>query len=277
MQSSDICFSSTELVENTWLIKGTGASSYLLTGERCGIMIDSGMSLADIHQYVSTLTNVPVDIVLNTHGHFDHTGGNGYFHTAFMGDLASEIAKQPNGNSSPAENAYPMNYSILTIKDGFSIDLGGRIVEGIWIGGHSPDSFVYLDHKEHILFGGDSVQTHIPLKYKCIDPQPGLMRYAMSLSRLMARRDEIQYICGGHNDSLLDGSLLNHLLICALLGIDGQRDQQPPMPPGHDPSKGPFKLHDPANSGYTVYKDAAISYDKRYVDSYKEADFIAGT
>ena len=56
-----------------------GCDSYLLLGEREAIMIDAGMSRRDIRAYVSTLTDLPVTKVINTHSHFDHTGGNGFF------------------------------------------------------------------------------------------------------------------------------------------------------------------------------------------------------
>lgn len=263
------------LKKNTWLIRGKGASAYLLVGNDRGMMIDSGEAEEDIHAFTASLTDRPVEIVANTHGHFDHTGGNGYFKCALMGRLAAEIAKQANGGQDLSK--YPLEYPIIVIEDGFCIDLGNRVIETLKIGGHSPDSLAFLDKGERILFGGDSIQPMVPLKYKCTQPQPGMLRYVMDLSRILSRRDEYDYICGGHTAELLDGDLINHIMIAALRALDGELDEPPAPPAGRDPKKGPFALHDPANSGFCRCKDASVSFDRRYLRNAEEPCMIQGT
>ena len=67
-----------KLNPNTWLFDGDGSYSYLICGETKALMVDTGMSKGNLRAYAEQFTDLPI-IVVNTHGHFDHTGGNGYF------------------------------------------------------------------------------------------------------------------------------------------------------------------------------------------------------
>ena len=71
-----------EIDERTWRIEeydeNNSVYMYLLTGKRGAALIDTGFGMIDIREVVSTLTKLPV-FVINTHGHFDHTGGNPLF------------------------------------------------------------------------------------------------------------------------------------------------------------------------------------------------------
>lgn len=56
---------------------------YLVEGSARAALIDTGMGFAGLFETVRALTDKPV-IVLNTHGHLDHTGANGQFDTAYI-------------------------------------------------------------------------------------------------------------------------------------------------------------------------------------------------
>ena len=94
-------FSSRKLDDNTWIIFGEGCTSYLVVGNKMGLMVDSGFATENIQKYAQTLTDKPVNHVINTHGHFDHTGGNGWFQHAYMSAKALEIAKIPYPSLDP--------------------------------------------------------------------------------------------------------------------------------------------------------------------------------
>ena len=55
-----------------------GVISYLILGEESALLWDTGMGIFDIRKCVEQLTDLPVT-VLNSHDHFDHTGGNHLF------------------------------------------------------------------------------------------------------------------------------------------------------------------------------------------------------
>src|SRR5579859_5807077 len=52
--------------------------SYLIVGTKQAVLFDTGMGIADIHKVVRQLTSRPV-VVLNSHTHNDHVGGNSLF------------------------------------------------------------------------------------------------------------------------------------------------------------------------------------------------------
>ena len=115
------------------------------------------------------------------------------------------------------------------------------------------------------------------LSFKCVDPQPSIIFYVMSLSKIMARRDEFDYLCTGHGKELLDASVVDYCMIAALRALDGEQDEEPPRPPRPGRDKGPFALHNPADKGFIQYKDARIMFDKRYVKDTTKYDTVIGT
>src|SRR5689334_20229779 len=58
---------------------------YLITGTNRAILFDTGMGISDIKKVTEELTKLPV-IVLNSHTHDDHVGGNWQFDTVYAMD-----------------------------------------------------------------------------------------------------------------------------------------------------------------------------------------------
>lgn len=264
---------SKQLAENTWVIYIGNTTAYLIAGDNEGMMIDSGDTPCALREYCEELCGKPVRKVANTHGHFDHTGGNGYFEVAYMGKLATEIARIPNGNKSADD--FPMDYEMVVVDDGFTIDLGNREIETFMLDGHSPDSTAYLDKKMRLLFVGDNVGK-APLLYKCESPQPSVLRYAINMAKLMARREEYDWVLRGHEDFMHDADIINHNLICALRAAELDCDVEPPRPkrPGGGPKMGPAN---PEDKGYVAYKNTSLSFDKRYAKDLTRYNIVKGT
>lgn len=276
-------FTSEQLAPDTWRINGTGSTAYLVCGEREGAMIDTGDSSEDIRVYAENLCGKSVRMVMNTHGHFDHTGGNGFFKVAFMGEKAAQIAKLPNGNQ-PIEE-YPLDYVIVPVNDGFTLDLGGREFEAFRMDGHSPDCIAWLDKRERILFTGDNMNM-VPMKYKCVDPQPSMLLYMQSVAKLLTRREEYDWILVGHGTELISADQVNHTMMAALRALDGELDtpKMPDRKPGeqqpgkHKGDHGPdFSKHNPADNGFIEYKGARIMFNKRYLKDTTRYDTVLGT
>src|SRR5215469_16199822 len=56
--------------------------SYLLVGTKQALLFDTGMGIGNIHAVVARLTSRPI-VVLNSHTHNDHVGGNWQFPFVF--------------------------------------------------------------------------------------------------------------------------------------------------------------------------------------------------
>ena len=61
--------------------------SYLILGRQKAILFDTGMGISDIKKVVRELTKLPI-LVLNSHTHDDHVGGNWEFHTIYSMETA---------------------------------------------------------------------------------------------------------------------------------------------------------------------------------------------
>ena len=172
------------------------------------------MGIGNIKRIVSRLTSLPV-VVLNSHTHDDHVGGNWQFTSVFGMDTAftrenakgspadaqAEIAPGeicgdlPKGFDPKAYRTKPWHVSFF-IHDGFKIKLGGRTVEVIATPGHTPDAIALLDRDNGLLFTGD---TYYPAPIWLYRPETDLAAYEKSIARLAALAPEVNTVLGAHN------------------------------------------------------------------------------
>ena len=220
-------FSSKALDENLFLINNNGAAAYLLIGEKEAIMIDAGMSTEDIRAYGQSLTSLPLTAVINTHGHFDHTAGNGFFDIIYGTEGISRNAKNTMGN--PFED-YPLDYDFTIVKDGDRIDLGGRELLIIELDCHSPGNLAVLDLTNGYLFPGDELETGQVLLLPGYAEKPGQVhaapaatveRYLQAMQKLQAFRGQIKAIYPGHNGTPIEPEYLDHYTELAQRILDG--------------------------------------------------------
>ncbi len=258
---SHTIFHSRPLCTNTWLIQGDGCSSYLVVGDERGVLIDTGFAIENIQAFAQTLTDKPVRWAANTHGHFDHTGGNGWFERAYMSAKALEIAKTPY----PSKEAfkYPLDYLVTVVGDGDKIELGNRALEVFEIPAHAPSSIAFLDRKERVLFTGDEVAHFVMLYWMQEEPQPTIEQHAQNMEKLLKHRQEFDFICSGHGAELEDASLVEDYLehdrrIMAGL-IEGDQFVM------HDGGPEDFRMYQIEFKLRSVYKGTALGYDCRYI------------
>ncbi len=66
----------TRIAEGVSLIKGIDFECciWLVEGREKALLVDTGLGLGDLRGEVEALTDKPV-VVVNTHGHGDHSGG----------------------------------------------------------------------------------------------------------------------------------------------------------------------------------------------------------
>jgi hydroxyacylglutathione hydrolase len=253
-------FRSKLICTNTWLIQGDGANSYLVVGDERGVVIDTGFATENIQIYAQTLTDKPVKLAANTHGHFDHTGGNGWFTSAYMSAMALEIAKMPYASLNASK--YPTDYLVTIVGDGDRIHLGNRVLEVFEIPAHAPSSIAFLDRKERIMFTGDEVDSYVMLVWMQDEPQPTIEQHAQNMETLLKHRQEFDFICAGHEQVMGDASLVENYLEHdrrIMSGIEGKQ-----MVMRADGPKD-FRMHQLEFKRESIYKGTSLGYDCRYV------------
>lgn len=202
----------------------------LIVGEQRAALVDTGCGIGRLRPLVEQVTKKPV-VVINTHTHPDHLGGNCEFDEVAMFDhprsrRAAEIGVSPeilheeiladNLVSGPWPSGFdpsscsPGSFRVdRWLRDGDRVDIGGRHLEVIFTPGEAPDHICLLDEVDRILFSGDillrgPVWTHLD--------GGSLNDLTASYSRLIERYDAFDHLMPSHNDFWLDKHLLPETL-----------------------------------------------------------------
>ncbi|NQZ05589.1 MAG: MBL fold metallo-hydrolase [Algicola sp.] len=158
-----------------------GANVGMLVGEKAILLIDAGAKRPGNAQAllkgIRKISNKPIKYVLNTHYHFDHTGGNPFF--AAMG--ATIIAQQ--------QMRYSTRPHHLRFKQQFSMSFAGEEISMFHVPGHTKDSAIVFLSKANALFMGDSYSPDM-LMYEGVEGKAGydqMVEKAMSLTNHQSR------------------------------------------------------------------------------------------
>src|SRR5437879_7553909 len=92
---SESWFATRELPGGVFLVAEPGhVNSFLVVGAERAALVDSGLGIASIRTAVTALTDRPV-VVVNTHHHFDHVGGNAEFGERAIHELGAGPLAEP--------------------------------------------------------------------------------------------------------------------------------------------------------------------------------------
>ena len=202
--------------------------SYLIMGQKRAALFDTGMGIGDIKRVVESFTDLPV-VVLNSHTHNDHVGGNWQFSeiyamdTGFTRANAKGSAEDAQAELAPGSlcGQWPAGFSPKSyatrpwhitrwIYDGDTVDLGGRVLEVIATPGHTPDAICLLDRKDGLLFTGDSYYPGPIWLYR---PETDLDAYVRSVERIAALASQLRVLLPSHNVPMDDPSQLPKLVL----------------------------------------------------------------
>src|SRR5260370_4542830 len=195
------------------------------------------MGSGEIRKGTTELTSRPV-VVLNSHTHDDHVGGNWQFAFVYgmdtefrrknakgsREDAQAEIAPDqlcgdlPKGFNPKTYATKPWKISHF-IHDGFKVNLGGRTLEVLSTPGHTPDSIALLDSANGLLFTGD---TYYPAPIWLYRPETDLDAYVNSVKRLAALAPQIKLVLGAHNIPVAEHSVLPRLVTAVQAVRSGQ-------------------------------------------------------
>lgn len=202
--------------EDTWFISAMNGSQfmYLLIGSERALLLDTLYGAGNLRAYVEKLTDKPV-MVFNSHGHLDHSGGNGEWEQVYMlPDAPAEIACY-DGPFDLSALPYPA-YQKRFVGEGDMIDLGGRRIELLDISAHSNSSLALLDLDRRMLFVGDELESAQVLMFdtggtvsKFEHFGDRLRAHHRNMKKLSARSNDYDWICPAHNGSPIAKSYLD--------------------------------------------------------------------
>lgn len=140
--------------------------SYLVLGGRRALLLDTGFGVSDLKAYVRTLTDLPL-MVVNSHVHPDHSGGNAQFGEVWCGEHEAPEGEgvlfyQAPGQRDACEAVKACgSYRFRHLKDGERIDLGGRMLRVVEIPGHTAGSIALFDENTGLLLSGDAILKRV--------------------------------------------------------------------------------------------------------------------
>lgn len=201
--------------------------SFLVTGRERALLFDTGLGIGDIKSVTQALTDLDV-IVLNSHTHYDHIGGNHQFSNILAADTAFTRRNEAGSTTAAVaefvgpgwvwkpwpeysdSSSYRIKPFVVSerVQDGHVIDLGGRVLEVLLTPGHAPDSLCLFDRKNRLLFTGDTFYL-APL-YAHLEGSD-VAQYSATANQLAAMSGNVDYLLTAHNVPLADSRYLRQL------------------------------------------------------------------
>lgn len=202
------------------IINGT-VMCHLLIGKEKAMLIDTAYGQGDLLYFIRTLTDLPL-IVVNTHGHSDHSGGDGFFKDVYIGRGGEHDASNPK--QIRKDLPFSKNINFLTLNDGMIFDLGDREIEAISIPAHHVSSFAFLDKRNRSLYSGDEVESSQVLLF-CSDTNESCIERAKkhleNMNKLKARKSEFDRIYPAHNGIAISTDYIDYYIELAKDYING--------------------------------------------------------
>lgn len=174
-----------------------GVCMTLIEGEKAALLVDTGYGTENVAQFITSLTNKPVTVLL-THNHHDHALGARWFEktvmfpqdmkewSAFTGEAKRRVVfgqaiskglKVQEDDFLSGECRMP-----FALQEG-TLDLGGISVQIIHCPGHTPGSCVVYIPVHKLLLTGDDWN---PCTWLFFDAALGVQAYRENLRRLQA-------------------------------------------------------------------------------------------
>lgn len=136
---------------NTYYVGTRGLSAVLITSEKGHVLIDGALpeSAAMIADHIRTLgfRVEDVELIVNSHVHYDHAGGIGALQRLSGARVAaspSSAAVFRSGRSGPDDPQYGLAVpidrvsNVRVIADGEVLRVGSLAIQGHFTGGHTP-------------------------------------------------------------------------------------------------------------------------------------------
>ncbi|MBL7160083.1 MAG: MBL fold metallo-hydrolase [Candidatus Aenigmarchaeota archaeon] len=200
------------------------ANLYLIKGNKFDLLIDTGTGIWNLKKEIQKITKNKI-LVVNTHAHFDHCGGNYQFKNIAIHKIENTFLKKPDKENTASFlfeksdikapipiKEYKVKYSKASkiLSNAKEIDLGNKKIKVIHTPGHSPGSICMYNKEKQILFSGDLIYNG---KLLFNLSHSNKKRYIKSLKKISKLK--IKKVFPGHNEAF-DGIKLKKMIFSAI-------------------------------------------------------------
>lgn len=204
----------TKICENIWQIaEDNGVYCTLVKGSKMAVLIDTGYGKRNLRAFIEENITTPY-IVINSHGHPDHIGGNHWFDTVYSSKKEWDVIRHFEGNK-------PKLYELKEIRVGQHISLGNLNIVVVSLAGHTKGSIGFIVQEENILIAGDALNEGLWLfNYGSLS-----MRDLYETLKATMELDFSIYLCGHSDKKYNKEKLISHVKNIENLKIDSNTKQ----------------------------------------------------
>lgn len=204
----------TKIRENIWQIEEeNGVCCTLIKGSEMAILVDTGYGHRNLRAFVEKNISTPY-IVINSHGHPDHIGGNHWFDEVYAIKKEWDVIKH-------FEEPGNRTYELKELQVDSHISLGDIQVDVVLLEGHTKGSIGLLVLEEQLLIAGDALNEGL-----------WLFNYgSLSMKKLYETMQKVMqmkfstYLCGHSNQEYKKEKLLAHIHNLENLKVDENTKQ----------------------------------------------------
>jgi len=177
-----------KIAENVYFAENHGANSGLVVADDGLLLIETkGMRNYASNRLLAAIRKIsdkPIKYVLNTHSHFDHSGGN-----AFFAELGATIIAQENYRFTPITHH-------LRFEKKFTLTMGKEEVVAYHTPTHTLDSTIIYLPNSNVLFMGDNFST----KWLLYEGANGKAEYHKTMNLALSLADSKTVVIPGHGE-----------------------------------------------------------------------------
>jgi len=201
-QQGEISFKSTELAPGLHMLEGqggfAGGNITLLTGADGIVLIDDGIEplVATTLAAIEKLTDGPVDFVVNTHSHGDHTGANAALHQRGATIVAHEKLRERMIGENASREALPE----LTYSGSVTFHLNGLAAHVFHTANAHTDGDSIIHFPDvNVIHAGDVLFNRL-FPFIDLDGGGSVAGFMVAQELLIALADDETKIVSGHGD-----------------------------------------------------------------------------